>query len=205
MRNRRKKFPSLKLFLVSLNLELDQISENYINWCGSTSLSPFEKCVIVLEDRRYFKHSGVDFVSVCRELWKRLRTGRSGGASTVDMQFVRTVNNRKELTLTRKYREMLMAWLANYHFDKLDMLRSYLAIAYFGHSLTGADEAAFEVFGKSPDSLNYEEGAFLAAMLVYPRPSHQSDAWQRRVERRAAYALRLMPGFEKSFNQIAMA
>ena len=57
--------------------------------------------VMALEDRRFFRHCGFDFFSFVREVFKAACKKKHGGASTIDMQLVRTITGFKDLTLYR--------------------------------------------------------------------------------------------------------
>lgn len=197
-----KSFPSIKKSLIRLNLDIDLLHENYFQWYADSSLTEFERYVLVLEDRRFFSHSGIDIRSILRALYYFLTFRRRGGASTIEMQFVRTVNERTELTLRRKTREMLLAWLSCYHFNKVALLRSYLSIAFFGSGLTGCEDAANDVFGCASKDLHGNSAALLAAMLVYPKPLTPTGQWKKKIEQRAKYALYLLPRLEERFNEI---
>jgi len=153
------------------------------------SLSALEVMVLSLEDRRYFRHFGVDPWSVAREVMKLIRGKKYGGASTIDMQFVRTATGYRAHTLKRKLYESLLATMIQFRYHKIEILESYLACAYFGFRLRGAETTARKLFGKSANQLALNEAALISAMLVYPRPSGASVEWQRRVETRAAYAM----------------
>lgn len=154
-------------------------------------LSALELMTIVLEDRRFFHHIGVDLQSVLRETSRALSFRKHGGASTIDMQFVRTATGFRHHTIGRKLYEGVLAVALQVHCGKRAILRSYLACAFFGSGLIGADAAARKVFGKNADALDLEEAAFVAAMLAAPRPLHATPAWEAKVRRRAAYALRI--------------
>ena len=205
MRLAPKKIPSLKYKLIRLNNEIDILYGKYHRWYFHGDLDDLERCVLILEDRRFFSHSGVDVVSVLREFVRLITFRKFGGASTIEMQFIRTINNRKELTAYRKMREMIVAYFVNYHFNKKAVLRSYLDIAFFGSGMIGRDAAADALFGKGISQLSLDEAAFLAAMLVYPCPLDRNDPWRARVQRRAKYALTLYPRFKKRFDQIDVA
>jgi membrane peptidoglycan carboxypeptidase len=155
------------------------------------ALRALELMTIVLEDRRFFKHFGVDLRSVLREVSKALTLRRHGGFSTIDMQFVRTITGFRQHTIRRKVYEIVLALTLQAHCDKRTILRSYLACAYFGSGLIGAEAAARKVFGKDVDQLDLQEAAFIGAMLACPRPRNGSPKWQARVQRRAAYGLRV--------------
>jgi penicillin-binding protein 2A len=153
------------------------------------ALNWLELMVLTLEDRRFFHHFGVDPRSVAREVIKLMKGKKYGGASTIDMQFVRTATGYKARTLERKLYEVLLAILIQFRYGKIKILESYLACAYFGFGLTGAEMTAQKLFGKSASQLDLIEAALMSAMLVHPRPSRASLVWQRRIEKRAAYAI----------------
>ena len=152
-------------------------------------ITTLEKMVIALEDRRFFDHKGYDIRSLFREIIKASLFKRHGGASTIDMQFVRTNTGYKDLTIRRKLYEILLSRLIQYRYNKVTILRSYVHCAYFGSHLIGCEKASMAVYGKSADSLSHEEAAMIASLLVYPRPQTPSDAWNERVSRRARYGM----------------
>jgi len=153
------------------------------------ALSKLELMVLVLEDRRFLGHVGVDILSVAREVIKLAAGRKYGGASTIDMQFVRTVTGYRAHTLKRKLYEALLAILIQFRYGKIDILESYLACAYFGSGLSGAEMAAQKVFGKAANELSLTEAAFVSAMLAHPRPSNAPLVWECRIRARAAYAM----------------
>jgi membrane peptidoglycan carboxypeptidase len=166
-------------------------------------LSNFEIMVLVLEDRRFFRHHGVDVISCIREIYRAVTLRRHGGASTIDMQLVRTATGYREHTVRRKLYEMLLAFLIQYRYNKFEILRSYLSCAFFGSHLHGFQRALPRIYNKHPwDELSLDESAELAAMLVYPRPLLPTSEWARKLRRRADYAKRLYPGFKDSFDKL---
>ena len=187
----KRRFPSIKRALVFYAERLASISDN-VQHDYAVEVSLLEEYVIVLEDHRFLHHRGVDWLSVIRVLTQQLAFRRVGGASTIEMQFVRTVTGDREKTVARKFRECTTAWFLNFHFDKIALLRSYLRLAFFGSGITGSENAANVIFGKSSAELNDEEASFLAAMLVYPAPLDRNSKWRSRVERRAAYGRKLV-------------
>ena len=153
------------------------------------ALNWLELMVLCLEDRRFFRHCGVDFRSIAREMIRLLERRRHGGASTIDMQFVRTATGYRKLNLKRKLYEVLLAILIQFRYRKRTILQSYLACAHFGSSLTGAQMTAQKLFSKNINDLCLTEAALMSAMLARPRPLQASHLWQRRIEKRAAYAI----------------
>ena len=155
----------------------------------AVALTALELMTIALEDRRFFYHPGVDLPSIVRETMKALKGRKHGGASTIDMQFVRTVTGFRAPTMQRKIYEAVLALAIQFRHTKLEILRSYLACAFFGSGLIGANAAAQRIFNKNADELSMEEAAFISAMLAYPRPQYGLPGWKQRAHRRAAYAV----------------
>lgn len=200
MRNSVLPPPFIRNFLIKLNRDIDQLS----NYCPSTHEEtpesgelPIHRMVLLLEDRRFFSHSGVDIWSLKRECFRFLTLQRHGGASTIDMQLVRTITGYRERTPTRKIYEMFLARLLQYHATKWQILNSYLSIAYFGNRLRGIEATSQKLFNKNKEDLTLEEAAELASLLVYPRPQNETPRWREKVTRRASYALRLNTRLKK--------
>ncbi len=196
---------SLRRILVKIHLDLFKIERCIQSEWGLQPLSEFEKLVLILEDRRFFHHYGIDLVSCVREVVRALTFRRFGGASTIDMQLVRTATGYRQRTLRRKLYEMLLAWIIQYRYRKTEILRSYLACAFYGSHLIGVDNAAIHVYNVRSYQLTFDQSAELAAMLVYPRPLSPTTAWQEKVRRRANYAKRLYPRFKERFQKLPSA
>lgn len=188
----RLRLLSLRKTLIHLHEDLIDIDNcvrrgghDYIQ--GPTKLTEFEELVLALEDRRFFKHCGVDIKSMIRELAKAATLQRHGGASTIDMQLVRTATGYYEKSLSRKFYESLLSIIIQFRYSKLSILRSYLNSAYFGTGLRGAESACYNMFNKCIDDCTADEASQVAAMLVYPKPRDPQKSWLIKVSRRAAY------------------
>ena len=165
----------------------------------ATALRAVELMTIVLEDRRFFRHAGIDAQSIARETIRAFTWRKFGGASTIDMQFVRTATGYKKNTMGRKLYELFLAKVIQSRYGKLEILRSYLACAFFGSGLIGADMAAQKMFGKNAEELGLEEASLIAAMLACPRPLNGSPGWELKVRRRAAYGMKVYGSRRQSF------
>jgi monofunctional biosynthetic peptidoglycan transglycosylase len=127
---------------------------------------------------------------------------RHGGASTIDMQFVRTATGYRQKTLRRKIYEIILAVVIQFRYNKIVILRSYLACAFFGSHLKGAHKAAKKMYGVDANELSVDEAAIVAAMLVYPRPLSPTPQWQTKVQRRADYGKRIYIANKQRFDQL---
>jgi len=204
------KIPSLRPSLLRMHRTLLKIEGKH-NWIdGTNPLSQFEKIVLLLEDRRFFNHLGIDWMSVIREILRLLTFRRHGGASTIDMQLFRTVSNRYERSIRRKVREWVGVLFMQKRLSKVQILRLYVEVAYFGTSLIGARDGAKALFPDLflddeywPDleKLNLDQAAQLAALLVYPKPRFPSADWHAKIRRRADYGIALYARYKQKFDQ----
>ena len=164
-----------------------EIYRNHIS-CH-TPLIPLEKLILVLEDRRFYYHPGFDLFSIFRASFRRIQKRRiTGGASTIEQQFVRTITNRREYKIARKIREIFLAILISAKYEKNLILRVYLKIAYTGYRSVGVHKASELFYNKQIQELDFTQASHIAALLKYPAPSTLSTIWQRKVIRRGNYA-----------------
>jgi len=203
----RRALPSLpfRKWLIRVHDDLLTIHERVTPWAiyWPEELTTFEKLVLVLEDRRFFEHGGIDLRALTREVYKFLFCQNNGGASTIDMQFVRSATEYRERTFRRKLYEMFLAYIIQYRYSKITILRSYLGFAYFGWGIRGADNASNAIFGKDTASLDVYESAIVASLLVFPIPRIQTDSWLLRVLRRANYIESIYVRRKERFDEIA--
>lgn len=197
-----RRLPTLRNILTRIYSDLFTIDDR-LRWHDPVDpLLPVEKMILILEDRRFFRHNGVDLRSLCREIVRAVLIQPHGGASTIDMQFVRTATGFREKTFKRKAYEIILALLIQFRYNKIEILRSYLDCAFFGSRLFGIQAICRREYQKLPSELSFDEAAETAAMLVYPRPLLPTPEWRLKVRRRANYGKRMYPRFEKTFNKL---
>lgn len=194
-------YRSLRNLLINLNYDLLQIHHEMLKTpCNeSDDFSELEYFVMALEDRRFLRHCGFDFLSLLRDILKIIQRKKHGGFSTIDMQMVRTITNFKEKTFYRKLYEIILSLLVNFKYTKKQIIRCYLANAYFGSHLIGVKKVSLELFKQETYALNQDDQAFIAAMLLRPKPLKASDRWYCLVRDRASYAKRVRSFVKKSF------
>ncbi len=129
--------------------------------------------LLAAEDQDYESHRGVNLRGVARAAWVNLSgKGMKQGASTITMQVVRNLSQRKDKTLQRKLQEMMAAVALDSHLGKDGVLQMYLDAPYLGQdgsfSICGFQAAAFYYYGKDARSLSLGEAATLASILPAP-------------------------------------
>jgi membrane peptidoglycan carboxypeptidase len=210
MAGNRPLLASFRGSLIRLHKDLFEIEE--LTWYvdNSPSLTKIELMVLLLEDRRFFRHWGFDWRSAARNAIYLLLRMKLGATSTIDMQLFRTVSGRYERTLRRKLREILGAVLMQRRFSKLQILRAYLARAYFGTGLESAAQATralyphcINIYGGVDDrEMTLQQAAVIASLLVYPKPRLINVNWQTKVTRRANYGVGLFRNKKEVLQQL---
>ena len=149
-----------------------------------SEMSPWlPKVAVAIEDKRFYRHHGLDFLALARAIRQNLTNGRViSGASTITVQVVR-LSAARERTVTNKYVEFFQAAKVERHFSKNEILEIYLNRAPFGGNLRGVEAAARAYFDKSAKDLSLGESALLVALLRGPsvyRPDRKPDAAKAR-------------------------
>ncbi len=140
--------------------------------------------VEAIEDERFRRHGGVDWMAAAGALWQDLRAARIvRGASTITMQLQR-LRHPHARTLWGKLGEALRARQIELRQDKDAILAEWLERASFGGNVVGAGAAAWHWFGVPPAALSLAQAALLAGLPQNPerlRPDrHLLQATARR-------------------------
>src|SRR5512132_3248485 len=85
-----------------------------------------KKAILAAEDERFYQHGGVDYLSVLRAAAANLSSGSQQGAGTITMQVARNFFLTREKTITRKLREVLLAWKIEASLSKDEILELYV-------------------------------------------------------------------------------
>jgi penicillin-binding protein 1B len=131
------------------------------------------KAILSIEDERFYRHHGVDPLSIVRAMWINLRNvGVVQGGSTLTQQLIKNFFLTDERTLTRKAKEAVMAFIAERKYSKDEILENYLNEIYMGQKgsqgIFGVSEAARFYFTKSLSELTVGETAMLAGLIRAP-------------------------------------
>ncbi|MDA9558661.1 transglycosylase domain-containing protein [Alphaproteobacteria bacterium] len=125
--------------------------------------------VVVIEDKRFYSHSGIDFKGLARAILFNIKERRyAQGASTITQQLSKLIFLDKNKNLSRKLRELVISFYLEYKYSKQEILVMYLNRVYLGSGLYGVKAASRRYFSKTPDSLTIAESAILAGLLKSP-------------------------------------
>ena len=136
---------------------LDRMPQNLVN------------AVVAVEDSRFWKHKGIDYVAIVRAAVKDvLHVGLKEGGSTITQQLAKITFLTPEKTLRRKVREAALAMKIEKQLDKKEILELYLNRVYLGHGAYGMEMGSRVYFGKSVREISLPEAALLAGLAKAP-------------------------------------
>ncbi|HLR74755.1 MAG TPA: PBP1A family penicillin-binding protein [Virgibacillus sp.] len=140
---------------------------------------------VSIEDRRFYKHAGVDFRSVVRAVYRDIiALDKVEGASTITQQLAKNLFLSNDKTWMRKTKEAMAAIYLEREFSKDKILELYLNAIYFGHGVYGIEAASQKFFSKSIEDVTIAEGALLAGIVNAPNSfspiNHPEQAMNRR-------------------------
>lgn len=148
--------------------------------------------VVAVEDKRFFRHWGIDLIRVAGSIGAiLLHPGNIQGASTITQQLARSMFLTPKRTLSRKLKEMVLALELERHYSKQEILEMYLNQVWFGGSVYGVAAASEKYFGKHVSRLNPVECATLGAMIANPSAYSPYSHPERLIRRRNFFLTKL--------------
>ncbi len=145
-----------------------------------------------IEDRRFYSHWGIDPRGLARAFWSNaFGSGITQGGSTITQQLAKFTFLTPERSLTRKAREMLIAFWLEGRLTKDEILGRYLSNVYFGDNVYGLRAASLHYFYRQPERLTLSQASMLAGLVQAPSrlaPTKNPE----RAAKRAKLVLRAM-------------
>jgi len=126
-----------------------------------------------VEDRHFKQHPGVDLRGIARAMLANLRAGRAvQGGSTLTQQLVKNFFLTQDRTVVRKFNEAIMALLLEYHYDKSEILETYINEVFLGqqgaYAVHGFGRASLFYFDQPLDRLEPQQIALLVGLVKGP-------------------------------------
>jgi penicillin-binding protein 1A len=127
------------------------------------------EAVLATEDRRFYKHFGLDPLGIARAMIINMQDGRaSQGGSTITQQLAKNLFLSADKTFKRKVQEALLSLWIERHLTKDEILSAYLNRVYMGSGTYGVEAASEVYFSKSAKDLSVREAATIAGLLKAP-------------------------------------
>lgn len=132
------------------------------------------QATLAAEDKNFYHHPGIDIIGVIRASFNNLKCSIQKapcsvqGGSTITQQLIKNTLLTPEKTLTRKIKELILAFETEHAYSKDQILEMYLNQVGYGGTSYGIEEASWQYFGKAAKSLSISEGALLAGLPISP-------------------------------------
>jgi len=147
---------------------------------------------IAAEDDRFYRHGGVDVISILRAFINNaIAGGRVQGGSTITQQVVKTLLLSPRKSYERKVKEVILATRLERQFTKDEILYLYLNHIYLGSGAYGVAAAAQEYFGRRVEDLSLGQAALLAGLPQAPSRYSPFKHWPQ-AKARQEYVLERM-------------
>ncbi len=144
--------------------------------------------LVAIEDHKFYTHHGIDPRGIARGIYTLVTGQRVHGGSTLTQQLVKNFFLTSERTLTRKFNEILMALLLELHYDKSDILETYINEVYLGQdggrAIHGFGLASRFYFDRGVEKLEPHQAALLVGILKGPTYFDPRRHPERALERR---------------------
>ena len=140
---------------------------------------------VSIEDKRFYKHNGVDFFALTRAVTKLInKDAITQGGSTITQQLARNVFLTHEVSWQRKVKEMFIAWELEKKYTKDEILEFYVNNIFYANNCYGIESASQKYFGKTISECSISEVAFLCAIPNSPSRFDPLENKENTLERR---------------------
>lgn len=145
----------------------------------------FVAAMVSIEDKRYYKHDGIDYVAILRSAKSIIETrSLSQGGSTITMQLARNIYLSSEKSWERKIKEMFIAAELEKLYSKNKIMEYYLNNIYFSNGYYGIKAACNGYFSCELNDLSLSQIAFLCAIPNSPSYYDPIVHFENTMERR---------------------
>lgn len=151
-----------------------------------------QQATIAIEDKDFYRHGPIDLRGMSRALYSIVLKKELQGGSTITQQLVKNSLLTPERTITRKIKEIILAFATEAIYSKDKILEMYLNQAPFGGTAWGVEAASQTYFGKSVSNLTLAESSLLAALPEAPTTLSPFGAHPELSKKRQLEVLRKM-------------
>ena len=161
-------------------------NERNIRYLTSEEIPQVVKDAFVsIEDKRFYKHGGVDFFALTRAVTKLInKDAITQGGSTITQQLARNVFLSHEVSWQRKVKEMFISWELEKMYSKDEILEFYVNNIFYANNCYGIEAASQKYFGKTISECSISEVAFLCAIPNSPSRFDPLDNKENTLKRR---------------------
>lgn len=146
-----------------------------------------QEATIAIEDKNFYQHPGFSVTGIMRAAREIILNKHIQGGSTITQQLIKSALLSPEVSITRKVKEIILAFWAERLYSKNQILEMYLNQVPYGGTAWGIEAAAQTYFGTSVTKLNLAQIAILAGLPAAPTQyspfgTHPEKAFERQKE-----------------------
>lgn len=154
---------------ISINDKIEEIKSNPSYTAYEELPTIYLDAVVAVEDKRFYKHWGVDIISIGRAVKNNIQAGELvEGGSTITQQLAKNLYFNQEQSIERKAAEAFMAFSLENKYSKKEILELYVNTIYFGDGYYCVADASRGYFGKEPGQMTDCESTMLAGVPNAP-------------------------------------
>lgn len=176
LRQRASQFETTHIYDRNGNLIYEIVDPNAgrRTYVKLNEISPYVlAATIATEDKNFYSNPGFDLFGIVRAMLQNYTSGETvSGASTITQQLARALllspEERGQVTVKRKAREIVLAAEITRNYSKNDILELYLNEIFYGNLAYGIEAAAETYFNTTADQLNLAQASFLAGLPQAP-------------------------------------
>src|SRR3990167_9955370 len=143
-----------------------------------------QEATIAIEDKNFYKNSGVDIAAIFRAAIADISGKPLQGGSTITQQLIKSTLLTPEISIKRKIKEIILAFWADRIYAKDQILETHFNQVPYGGTAWGVEAASEVYFGKQTTKLSLAQSAFLAGMTKSPTAyspfGENQDLWKKR-------------------------
>ncbi len=182
--------------------------QTYQQWVSLDRMSVWLlQASVAVEDRRFYRHYGIDPKAILRALWQNIKAGRViSGASTITQQVVRMQYSTKK-NMGGKLKEAFLALYWDYQHSKEEILEQYLNSVSLGNLTQGVQAASLYYFAVPAKEVSLAQAALLVGLIQAPTRLNPLQNPQGALEKRnkVLQAMKQVGAISSSLYEMALA
>jgi penicillin-binding protein 1C len=143
-----------------------------------------QEATLAIEDKNFYKHPGFDIPSIIRAISTNISGKDIQGGSTITQQLIKSSILTPQKSLSRKFKELILAFWAERIYTKNQILEMYFNQVPYGGTAWGIEAAAQTYFDKHALELDLAQSSFLAGLTASPTTyspyGNNPDLWRKR-------------------------